>query len=178
MPKLKESPGLNAELSLHAGIVSGHSALEIEELHRALFDRARGVRVLIHEPTSAMKSRCEVLRHVLIGGDEYDETYVYQFPPCPQSLKIIIENNIGRAGTRQLEAPDPVIQVLTAVPTQLERMQVEAQEDEGFSDLEKPSNLAIDEVAAEELDTFMTGELGALSSFDVDIAPEDLSWEQ
>ncbi len=163
-----------AERSRHARVVAGHDDAAIDQLKDALLDLAVGLKVplLIPLPNPFTGGRQYALRSVLLDGVPYEELWVYVRPPNPGAIKFIVENNLGRAGTRDLEAPDPIIQLLTAIPTATELRSVALGEDGGFASLDDDP-FPVGEVADPKVYDF-ADDLGAIPDLDVELSREDL----
>lgn len=132
-----------------ARVLSDYSEDDLDDMRQACRDLARGVRVAMQVPKRAGERLGELgveLTDVVVNGVAYDQFWVYLRPPDPQMIKLIVEQNIGKPGTRAGRKVDRLLEVRHCVP--------------GFSDLTGPPEAGETEVGAGAPDAL----LGALAT--------------
>ena len=93
-----------------AGLLRDLDDKDIERLHAAIRDLAFGV---LHLADGRKPGREDI---PLVLSDEHGNEYrVYQTPPDVAMIRFLVEQNIGKAGTKLADSFDPEIRVYTTI---------------------------------------------------------------
>lgn len=118
MPPRSLREGVDSDLAMAstmAQLVTSISPEEAERLRQAMWDLALGEVVLI--PVGKKAPQDARVAEITTIDDEGEMTArVYIRPPDPVMIRQLVEQNIGRPGTRVAREQEQMIQVMHAIP--------------------------------------------------------------